>query len=1092
MQLFFGRVFVAAALVLSAGGCGRDLAPPPDRPGTLQLVTDPSRAPAWTVPYGAEFWRRAADDDAAAVDIGDAVERVSHAIARTGDGAPRIVARRYAASFDGHGLRLSPTDGASELQLRTTRIAAGDRTLYDGARGAAWSILGNTAQADLGPGLVEHYESRSDGVELSWIVRDRAALAGDDLVVDVAVAGLTFAGADARGLQLADRAGTSRVRIAAAELVDARGQRWPVAAEATATTVRWRVPAATLQDATFPIALDPVIGPEVELTAPVASSGEGHQITPALASNGNGYLVVWSDWMYGYAIHGTRLSASGAVLDPDGLVIGVADDLESHQQPSIASNGTDYFVAWEGHHDARQDLYGTRVTAAGAVLDASPLALATGDHDKYDPTVASNGTDYLIVWSGPTGDVGNDWKALGNRVTAAGAVLDGNGFALCTGTSFQGIPGAAWNGTNYLVAWGDSRDGVYGGRVTSSGALLDGSGFAIATGGDFDAPVIASRGGDSLVVWREFASGSGWDIHGGRVTAAGARLDGDGFVIAGGADPQLDPVVASNGTDYFVGWDTSPGGGHGNVYGRRVTAAGALLDGSGVTITDAPGTQRWPAIASNGTDYVVAWQDFRGGGDDIYGAHVTAAGAVTTGDGVIVNTAPDVQHEPWVASNGTGYLVVWVDLRSGTGYDIYGTRLSASGAVLDPSGLALATGTDAQFQPSVASNGTDYFVVWADNRDYKWDIYGRRVTSSGAVLDGNGIAVSLAIPNDHNPHDNPSVASNGSGYFVVWEQTNPNGSHGVYGSRVSNAGAILDAAGVQVSSSAALADVASNGTDYLVAWFTCGSDTCPIRVGRVSAAGTVLDPGGVVLGNGTSYYQRARLVASNGTDYLLAWARENGALQQDIYTGRVTAAGAVQDPGGQLLASAAGNQTYPAVASDGSGYFVVWQDGRNGANTDIYGTEVSATGDAVGAELAISATTRIEDRPNLAFNASSGGYLVAYDSAKRIRVRLLGGAVDPPDVDAGVPIDAGPLTDAGVPTDAAAVPADDAGLTIDAGVATGDAAASIDAPSTTPTPDSGGCSTSTGPSALAGLSLLALLLRRRARGDASTAGFRSR
>ena len=74
--------------------------------------------------------------------------------------------------------------------------------------------------------------------------------------------------------------------------------------------------------------------------------------------------------------------------------------------------------------------------------------------------------------------------------------------------------------------------------------------------------------------------------------------------------------------------------------------------------------------------------------------------------------------------------------------------------------------------------------------------------------------------------------------------------------------------------------------------------------------------------------------------------------------------------------------------------------------------------------------------------------------------------------------------DAGAPNDDAAVPADDAGPTIDAGVATDDAAtAAIDAPSGTPppTPESGGCSTSTGPSALAGLSLLALLLRRRAR-----------
>jgi hypothetical protein len=88
-----------------------------------------------------------------------------------------------------------------------------------------------------------------------------------------------------------------------------------------------------------------------------------------------------------------------------------------------------------------------------------------------------------------------------------------------------------------------------------------------------------------------------------------------------------------------------------------------------------------PAVASdgNGTSLVV----FEAGGD-IYGARVGVDGAVLDPAGIAISTAGNTQANPSVAWDGANYLVVWEDYRGGSSYDIYGTRVSAFPSRLQP------------------------------------------------------------------------------------------------------------------------------------------------------------------------------------------------------------------------------------------------------------------------------------------------------------------------------------------------------------------------------------------------------------------------
>ena len=351
----------------------------------------------------------------------------------------------------------------------------------------------------------------------------------------------------------------------------------------------------------------------------------------------------------------------------------------------------------------------------------------------------------------PIGDI------VGTRVTRGGSVLDGvgTGFVVSTGPSPQANPAMAFDGTNFLVVWEDSRSGtqdIFGARVTPSGTMLDRRGFAVAPQEFTDqrSPAVAFDGTNFLVVWEDSRSGT-QDIFGARVTPGGKVLDADGsfLTISDAAGDQTSPAVAFNGTNHLVAWSDFRNGSTSDIRAARVTPAGNVLDASatGFAVSSAAGDQSSPAVDFDGTNHLVVWSDFRNGSaSDIYGARVTPGAAVldTAAAGFAVSTAPSVQSFPAVAFDGTRHLAVWRDLRHGaSNSDIYGTRVSVAGQVLDgaATGIAIADEPKNQSSPTVAANGP-FLVAWRDRRSTTFDVYGARVNgANGAVLDATGFVV---------------------------------------------------------------------------------------------------------------------------------------------------------------------------------------------------------------------------------------------------------------------------------------------------------------------------------------------------------------
>jgi hypothetical protein len=212
-------------------------------------------------------------------------------------------------------------------------------------------------------------------------------------------------------------------------------------------------------------------------------------------------------------------------------------------------------------------------------------------------------------------------------------------------------------------------------------------------------------------------------------------LDTTGIAISTAPGWQTTPAVVFDGKNYFVVWEDYS---QRAIHGAWVTSEGKVHDKLSRAISTAKCAARMPTVSFDGSNYLVVWRDERNidkSAFDIYGARVTLAGRILDSLGIAISKATMDQSRPITAFDGTNYLVTWCDGRNGCS-NIYYTKLSKSGIVIDTSGIPIAGGTYLQESPVVTADGMDYVVVWQEkHEDSGWNIKGARLDSSGTVTD---------------------------------------------------------------------------------------------------------------------------------------------------------------------------------------------------------------------------------------------------------------------------------------------------------------------------------------------------------------------
>lgn len=680
----------------------------------------------------------------------------------------------------------------------------------------------------------------------------------------------------------------------------------------------------------------------------VPAFGDHHN--SASAFDGTNYFLVWEDNRMckdisgPWRIYGTRISPDGTVLDPaGGICISTKDYSQSF--PAIAFDGINYMVVWGNFYNGISSIIGTRLTTSGMVLDTQGIVVFAGSSDSAlrNPAIAFDGSNYMVVWE-------NRWyvspdyfaKTQGVRVSPSGIVLDATPFTVSNTTianSFAQYPSIAFGETNYLVAWESNSAGhidLYGTRVSTNGSILDSTNIPICTLKNHQSnPKIAFDGSNYFVTFRDYCiKGGKYDsmkIYGVRVDTSGVILDTQGIFIRD--TPQISgyefyinvPSVSFGNNQYFVTWeevkrDTINDVDSNNVYGIRIDKEGKILD----TVT----------IFNNSEHYDISTATTFG--KDNYfvvcggiGGRIDSTGAVLDTTGINIVTTVNEQYEPVIASDGTDYLVVWKEWRgvkdySSTlppaRYDIYATRINSLGNILDSKPILIASGKPDFGRISAASCVSNYFVVWNDTSGI---LRATRISPSGTIIDAELIITQSG--------GDAFVIFDGTNYFVSWlTSTGSEGTYFIYGARVDTTGNILPPGEFLVATSG-WPFVPMNhftgfdGTNYLINW-----------VGG-SCVGTVVDTNGTVLNN-FLMPGGGPIVFGNNKYFVLKTGKYS---PEDTLFGFTMDSNGIVD-GSNILTTTFGYDSDIGkiggkdVIFDGTNYLAVFGDKRNG-KIDIYG-----------------------------------------------------------------------------------------------------------------------------------------------------------
>lgn len=431
------------------------------------------------------------------------------------------------------------------------------------------------------------------------------------------------------------------------------------------------------------------------------------QFAPDIVWDGHNYFVSYNmeGTSFNEDILVTRVSNTGTVLDPNGVLVkgGSANQGQPGIAPSPSGGSQVVWTDLQAGGPTPQDIGSAFVSAAGAAGSAS--IVSRGAPRQRSPKMAAGSGEFLTVFRS---EKSGESRIVAQRVDANGNALDSEPILLAGGSATAANPVVAFNGSLFLAVWEDLGN-VYGLRVRPDGALLDAAPFLIMGG---NRPDVAALGDTFLVVADDAPADPQY-----RFTFA-VRVASTGAVLS----PRLQisnifalaAKVAALGNRWLVVWENHPS--HDDAT-SVIAAALVSADGSSSTMfyLSSGLYDETPAVASTGSSALIAWAD-----SDIYGRRILSDGTLLdTSSGIVISNASGDQFEPAVAWDGSEFVLDWLDQRNDpypnqVRGDIYGARVDANGNVLDPAGFAIANSVMPEEDPAVvAGNGTVLFAYTA-------------------------------------------------------------------------------------------------------------------------------------------------------------------------------------------------------------------------------------------------------------------------------------------------------------------------------------------------------------------------------------------
>ncbi|MBK8098650.1 MAG: hypothetical protein IPK26_16180 [Planctomycetes bacterium] len=503
-------------------------------------------------------------------------------IATTPDG---VIAggRNWEARFRGDVVEFLPVLGERAprtlpLRWQLQSIRRGETLLHSAtASGKPEPATGGVTIAR-SAGIAERYLVRADGLEQTFVFPHRLAGSGD-LVVTLQI------DSELPGVPTADGGlaftlpGIGGVHFGAVTGIDANGRKAAGNVRLADRTIELSLPAGFVEDATFPLVLDPLVGTQFDVTGGSATYDDSESDAAYDASNDR-YLVVWRrKFSATYSlIRGQMLTGAGAASGSTMFFVPSGTAVQKHARVCSVNALNRFVIVWEEAPTVvgPRDIFATTVLANDGSQGAVVGLLTTSD-DENSPCIGGDATvgddEALLCWmdstniraqqvtvsaTGATGLAGAA-PALGSAVFARDLAVSRSGGA-------TGRLVAAWTRLGFLA---DSEIEL---RALTRDAALIGSTFTTANAVGDRAPAIDGDGNRFVLAWERDESGGGnTDVVCQSFEVSGTTLASTGSVTPLSANTgasEATPDVCCLGAKFAVFWQYQFSSFFDDIYGQ--------------------------------------------------------------------------------------------------------------------------------------------------------------------------------------------------------------------------------------------------------------------------------------------------------------------------------------------------------------------------------------------------------------------------------------------------------------------------------------------------------------------------------------------
>jgi len=333
----------------------------------------------------------------------------------------------------------------------------------------------------------------------------------------------------------------------------------------------------------------------------------------------------------------------------------LTNDSGASREPAIAINGSDIYIVWSNETPGKRDIY-FKNSSSGAATWQSFQRLTENSLDSRNPKIAVSGTIVCVVWE----DHAQGHEGIYFRRSLNGGATWQNARRIAKSQVFAGSPAIAVRGSNIYVAWSDTdpdsyeiyfRKSVDGGATWQSAQLLtDNSGFS-------ESPALAAGGSNVYLVWKDNTEGGQEKIYFRKSSDGGATWkSAQRFTENSGTS--LHPTVAAGGSSVYAAWHHY-GLKNPEIYFARSSDRGATWQ-SIQRLTTNSGWSGAPVLAVSAANVYITWFDGTPGMPEIYFRQSSDGGA-TWQSAQRLTTNPGLSQFPAIAADGSNVYVVWQD-----------------------------------------------------------------------------------------------------------------------------------------------------------------------------------------------------------------------------------------------------------------------------------------------------------------------------------------------------------------------------------------------------------------------------------------------